>query len=77
MQCTSCLCDWPPEGFYTQNGEPVQPCRICRCDTASIYYLRHAEQVRERKRKAYYDRLEAKRDYYRQYRRRARAQATV
>lgn len=79
MRCTGCGCEWEPEGFYrTASGEPVQPCKVCRCDTASIYYLRNAERVREKRRADYHAQIEAKRAYYRAYRRQQRqVQATT
>lgn len=75
--CTSCGCEWDAEGFYTHEGEIIQPCKICRCDTASIYYARNAEVIREKKRASYYADLESKRAYYRNYRQTRRSQASA
>jgi hypothetical protein len=77
MQCTSCLCDWTPEGFYTQDGAIVQPCKVCRCDSSSVYYLNNHARIREQQRESYYSNLEAKRAYMRDYMRNRRAAATV
>lgn len=79
MQCTSCGCEWETEeGFYTtQQGEVVQPCRFCFCDNSSVYYLNHHKEVRDRQNKAYYDRHEERKAYYREYRRQQRAQASA
>lgn len=80
MQCTSCMCEWDAdEGFYrTADGAIAQPCKVCRCDSSSVYYWNNAEAVREAKRTAYYADLEAKRAYYRTYRQaRRRALATA
>ena len=79
MECTGCGCVWDSDGFYrTASGEIVQPCRVCRCDTSSVYYSNNAEAVREKKRAAYYADLERKREYYRSYRRAQRqAQSTA
>lgn len=79
MQCTSCGCEWDSEdGFYhNADGSTRQPCKICQCDTNSLYYVNNAEMIREQKRESYYAALEEKRAYYRQYRARQRAQATV
>lgn len=78
MQCTSCLCDWEPEGFYrTHEGELVQPCKVCRCDKSSVYYLNNHQEVRERQNKSYYDNHETRKAYYRDYRRQQRQQANA
>jgi hypothetical protein len=52
MQCTSCMCEWDAdEGFYrTADGAIAQPCKVCRCDSSSVYYWNNAEAVREAKR---------------------------
>lgn len=75
--CTMCGCSWDAEGFYTQDGEIVQPCKICRLDAASIYYTQNAEVIREKKRNSYYADLESKRAYYRNYRQNRRSQASA
>lgn len=72
--CTACGCSWDADGFYHSNGELVQPCKVCRCDTASIYYTNNAEVIREKKRQSYYDNLDSKREYYRTYRQSKRSQ---
>ena len=76
--CTACGAVWDADGYYhTPDGEIVQPCKVCKCDSVSIYYLNNAEQIRERKRQAYYEDVERKRAYYRNYRRQQRAQSAV
>lgn len=77
MQCTSCLCEWEPEGFYEQDGVAVQPCIVCRCDKSSVYYLNNHQQVRDRQNKAYYQNHDARKAYYRDYRRQQRSQASA
>ncbi len=77
--CTSCGCEWDAEdGYYhTDQDEIIQPCRVCRCDSASIYYVNNAEEIREKKRASYYADLERKRAYYRNYRQQQRSQASA
>lgn len=74
--CTSCGCEWDADGFYSVNGEVIQPCRICRLDSASIYRLNNAEAISERKRQKYYMDVEASRAYFRNRKRAQRAQAS-
>jgi hypothetical protein len=73
IPCSACGCCWDESGYYTYKGDIEQPCKECRLDTSSVYYLNNAEQVRERKRQAYYQDVERKREYYRNYRRQQRA----
>lgn len=73
--CTQCGCEWNHDGFYTYQGEIIQPCKLCRQDTASIYRLNNAEIISERKRQRYYADVEASRSYYRDRKRQQRAQA--
>lgn len=75
--CTSCGCEWDAEGFYHSNDEVIQPCKLCRCDTSSIYYANNAEAIREKQRAAYYADLDAKRAYFRNYRQARRTQASA
>jgi hypothetical protein len=61
--CTCCGCEYDADGFYyTNEGDAIMPCKICRCDQSSIYYYNHAEAVRERRRKNYYADLAASRE---------------
>ncbi len=72
--CTCCGCDLDADGFYyTEEGELIQPCIICKCDQASIYYYNNAEAVRERRRNNYYANLEASREKDRIRKRQQRA----
>ena len=73
IPCTSCGCCWTDDGYYRYQGAIQQPCKVCRCDVSSVYYLNHADKVRERNRTAYYQDVERKRTYYREYRRQQRA----
>ena len=75
--CTACGCSWDDDGFYHSNGEIVQPCKVCRCDTASIYYANNLETIREKQRAKYHADLEAKRAYFRTYRQSRRSQASA
>ncbi len=71
--CTCCGCAYDADGFYSQGGELIQPCIICRCDTSSIYYYNNAEVIREQRRKRYYADLEASRERERNRKRQQRA----
>jgi hypothetical protein len=75
IACSSCGCVWDSdEGFYhTADGEIIQPCKLCRCDRSSIYYLNNAEIVRARRKQKYYADLAASRAYDRQRKRLQRA----
>jgi len=77
ISCSSCGCCWDESGYYFYKSEVEQPCKECRLNTSSVYYLNHAEEIRERKRQAYYQDVERKRAYYRNYRRQQRAQVSV
>lgn len=78
VACTTCGCEWDVEdGFYHHGDELIQPCKVCRCDTASIYYVNNGEEIREKKRASYHADLERKRAYYRNYRQQQRSQATA
>ena len=77
IECTSCGCCWGESGFYTRKGEIVQPCRECRLDTKSIHYLNNRQEILETQRTAYYADHEARKAYFRDYRRNRRAQATA
>lgn len=72
--CTLCGVEYNADGFYyTDEGEQIQPCRICRCDQQSIYYYNNAEAIREKRRNRYYADLAASREKDRN-RKRQRAQ---
>ena len=78
LTCSCCGCSWDEEsGYYRQNGVAVQPCIECRLDSKSIAYLNNRDSILEAQRAAYYADHEAKKAYYRQYRRLQRAQATA
>lgn len=75
-ECSSCGCEFDADGFYhTQEGEIIQPCVICRCDNASVYYYNNAEAVRQRRRETYYKDLAASRERERIRKRQYREQA--
>jgi hypothetical protein len=74
--CSACGCCWGVDGFYSHDGEIVQPCKECRKDAKSIYYLNNRDSILEAQRTAYYRSHEARKAYYREYRRAQRA-ATV
>jgi hypothetical protein len=72
--CTSCGCEYAPDGFYYTNGELEQPCKVCRCDQQSIYYYNNAEAIREKRRNRYYADLAASREKDRNRKRQKSAQ---
>lgn len=74
ITCTCCGCEFAVDGFYTEDGQPIMPCKICRCDQASIYYYENAEVIREQRRKRYYANLEASREKDRNRKRQQRIQ---
>ncbi len=73
--CTACGCCWDDDGYYHYKGEIQQPCRVCRCDTSSQYYLNNHTEIRERQNAAYHADIEAKRKYQREWKRQRRGQA--
>lgn len=77
IPCTSCGAVWAADGFYTYKGEIIQPCRICRCDKVSVYYLNNAERLREKRRARYYAQLDKNRAREREYKRVARTAAAT
>lgn len=75
IRCSACGCEWGDDGFYTQGGEIVQPCRECRKDAKSIHYLNNRDRILEAQRSAYYADHEVHKAYFREYRRSRRATA--
>jgi len=71
--CTCCGCEYDAEGFYTQDGEIIQPCKICRCDQASVNYYNNAATIREQRRNRYYADLATNREKERNRKRLQRA----
>lgn len=79
MKCTNpkCGCEYDDvqEGFYlSADGAVIQPCKVCQCDNASMYYYNNHEIVLERRRKAYGD---ERREYMRKYMQQRRANAVA
>lgn len=75
VQCTCCGCSWDESGFYHYKGEIAQPCKECRKNTKSIHYLNNRDKILDTQRASYYAQHEARKAYYRSYRRNQRAQA--
>jgi hypothetical protein len=69
---------WDESGFrHSKEGEIIQPCIECRKDADSIHYLNNRDQILETRRVAYYADHEARKAYFRQYRRNQRAQTQM
>lgn len=78
VKCTCCGCSWDEnDGFYHYKGEIAQPCKECRKNTKSIHYLNNRDRILDEQREAYYSQHEARKAYFRQYRRQTRAQASA
>lgn len=77
MICSQCGCCWDEDEYYTTNGEIEMPCKYCKLDAKSIHYVNNRDRILEAQREAYYANHEARKAYYREYRRQQRAQASA
>jgi hypothetical protein len=75
--CSACGCVWDESGYYHYKGDIEQPCIECRKDTKSVHYLNNRDRILAQQRESYYAQHEARKAYFRDYRRNQRAQASL